>query len=115
MSYIDAMVAAVPTATKDAYLKHVQQGAEVYLEYGALEVVETWGDDVPKGEETDFLRAVKAKEDETVVLRWIVWKDRAARDAAWAKLVEDPRIHNPEMPFDRKRVIYGGFSSLLGR
>ncbi|HLT30347.1 MAG TPA: DUF1428 domain-containing protein [Myxococcaceae bacterium] len=115
MSYIDAMVSAVPTANKDAYLKHVQRSAEVFKEYGALAVVEAWGDDVPKGKETDFLRAVKAQDDETVVLSWIIWKDRATRDVAWEKMMDEPRFKDVELPFDGKRLIYGGFNGILER
>jgi uncharacterized protein YbaA (DUF1428 family) len=76
---------------------------------GALRVVEGWGDDVPKGEVTDFHRAVQAKDDETVVFSWIEWPDKSTRDAAMAKMRENPRMTGEPMPFDGKRMIFGGF------
>jgi uncharacterized protein YbaA (DUF1428 family) len=113
MSYIDGMVAAVPTANRAVYLSHVSQVAKIFKEYGATRYVESWGDDVPTGKVTDFRRAVQAKEDETVVFAWISWPDKAARDAAWAKIMKDERMNNQQMPFDGKRMIYGGFEGLL--
>jgi len=109
MSYVDGFVAAVPTANKDAYLRHAAIAAEVFKENGAAQLAECWGDDVPHGKLTDFHRAVQAKEDETVVFAWIVWPSRAARDAGHAKVMADPRLQGEEMPFDGKRMIFGGF------
>jgi uncharacterized protein YbaA (DUF1428 family) len=108
------MVAAVPTARKDEYAEHVRVSAALFKEFGASECVDTWGDNVPEGKVTDFRRAVQAKPDETIVLSWITWPDKAARDAAWEKLMQDPRMAKMEMPFDGKRMIYGGFESLNG-
>ena len=115
MNYIDGFVAAVPTANRDSYLRHAQAAAAVFKENGALSVVECWGDDVPEGKLTSFPMAVQRKPDETVVFSWIAWPSRAARDAGMKKSMEDPRLQpgtNP-MPFDGKRLIYGGFEVLL--
>lgn len=115
MSYIDGFIAAVPTANREAYKKHAAQAAALFKEKGALKVVECWGDDVPEGKVTSFTMAVQRKEDETVVFSWITWPSRQARDEAWKVLMEDPRMRheaNP-MPFDGKRLIYGGFETIL--
>ena len=113
MSYIDGMIAAVPTAKKDAYLEHARAAAAVFKEHGASKYVETWGDDIPDGKITDFRRAVLATADETVVFSWITWPDKAARDAGWTKVMQDSRMVGMEMPFDGKRLIYGGFQPIL--
>ena len=115
MSYIDGFVCAVPTANKEKYLAHAKLAASVFKELGALQVVECWGDDVPEGKLTSFPIAVQRKEDETVVFSWITWPSRAVRDQAWEKAMQDPRI-SPEanpMPFDGKRLIYGGFEMIV--
>lgn len=115
MAYIDGFVAAVPTANKDKYLNHVKYCAAIFKEHGAIKLVEAWGDDVPDGKITSFPLAVKKQEDETVVLSWLVWPDKAARDAGMAKIFADPRMkpdQNP-MPFDGSRLIYGGFEILM--
>jgi uncharacterized protein YbaA (DUF1428 family) len=115
MTYIDGIVAAVPTANRKQYLEHARKGAEVFKEHGALKVVDAWGDDVPEGQVTSFPLAVKRKNDETVVFSWIVWPSRRARDAGMKKAMEDPRMKpdvNP-MPFDGKRMIFGGFEPLV--
>jgi len=111
MSYADAFVVAVPTANKEQYLEHAKISAKVFKDHGALKVVDAWGDDVPDGDVTSFPLAVKAKEDETVVFSWAIWESKEARDAGWQAVMEDPRM-SPEqapMPFDGKRLIYGGF------
>ena len=113
MSYIDGVIAAVPTAKKDAYLAHARAAAAIFKEYGALNCVETWGDDIPDGKVTDFRRAVQATADETIVFSWITWPDKAARDAGWAKTMQDERMTKLEMPFDGKRMIFGGFEVVL--
>lgn len=115
MSYIDGFVLAVPTANKDKFISHARTGDSVFIEYGALRVLECWGDDVPHGKATDFYGAVKARDDETVVFSWIEWPDKATRDAGMEKMMADPRM-DPEknpMPFDGKRLIYGGFSPIV--
>lgn len=115
MAYVDGFVAAVPTANKQKYLQHATEAAAVFKEYGALEVVECWGDDVPEGETTSFTLAVKREEDETAVFAWISWPSKTARDEAWARIMADPRMapDRAPMPFDGKRMIYGGFARIL--
>ena len=115
MSYVDGFIAAVPTANREAFRKHAADAAVVFKELGALHVVECWGDDVPDGKVTSFPMAVKKKEDETVVFSWIVWPSRQARDEGMKKIMADPRMQpeaNP-MPFDGKRLVFGGFEVLV--
>jgi uncharacterized protein YbaA (DUF1428 family) len=115
MTYVDGFVAAVPTANRQQFIDHATETNPVFLEFGASRIVESWGDDVPDGELTDFRRAVQATGDETVVFSWIEWPDKATRDAGLAKLMSDPRMQpesNP-MPFDGKRMIFGGFAPVV--
>jgi len=115
MNYVDGFVAAVPTANRDKFLRHAQDAAVVFKEHGALQVVECWGNDVPEGKLTSFPMAVQRKEDETVIFSWITWPSKAVRDEGMAKVMADPRMQpdkNP-MPFDGKRVIYGGFEVIV--
>lgn len=109
MNYFDGFVLAVPRDGQQAFIDHARQIDAVFLEMGALRVIEGWGDDVPTGTLTDFARAVQAKEDEVVAFSWIEWPDKATRDAAFAKLRDDPRMMAIPMPFDGKRMIFGGF------
>ena len=113
MTYIDGTVCAVPKDGKEAYLAFAREVGALFREHGATAVVENWGDDVPAGKTTDFLRAVQAGDDEVVVLSWIVWPDKAVRDAGWEKIMADPRMQNAKMPYDGKRMIYGGFQQIL--
>ncbi len=115
MSYIEGFVAAVPTANKDAYIRHAAEACPLFREFGATRVTENWGDDVPEGKITDFRRAVKAKEGESVVFAWFEYPDRAARDAANGKMMNDPRMKDAgsTMPFDGRRMIFGGFEAFL--
>ena len=115
MSYVDGFVAAVPNANREAYRKHAELSAVIFKEHGATRCVECWGDDVPDGKLTSFPMAVKRGEDETVVFSWVLWPSKDARDAGWAKVMADPRMGdeaNP-MPFDGKRLIYGGFELIV--
>ncbi len=112
MNYVDGCVIAVPMANRDAYLKHATIAATVFKEHGALAVVDCWGDDVPEGKVTSFPMAVQRKDDETVVFSWITWPSRAVRDAGMKKVMDDPRLANVAMPFDGKRMIYGGFEMI---
>jgi uncharacterized protein YbaA (DUF1428 family) len=115
MSYVDGFVAAVPTANRERYRKHAEAAAVVFKEHGALSVVECWGDDVPDGKVTSFPLAVKRADDETVVFSGIVWPSRRVRDDGMKKVMDDPRLQpevNP-MPFDGRRLIYGGFEVLV--
>ena len=113
MNYVDGFVAAVPTANRDAYLKHAQLAAAIFKECGALSTVECWGDDVPEGKLTSFPIAVQRKDDETVVFSWVTWPSRSVRDAGWKKVMDDVRMKDSDMPFDGKRLIYGGFEMIL--
>ncbi|MDO8883180.1 DUF1428 domain-containing protein [Pseudotabrizicola sp.] len=116
MSYVDGFVAAVPSANKAAYVIHAQKAAAWFKEYGALSIVECWGDDLPEGKVNSFHTAVLRKEDETVVFSWVTWPDKATRDVGWQALMTDPRMQpdaNP-MPFDGSRLIYGGFEMIVG-
>jgi uncharacterized protein YbaA (DUF1428 family) len=110
MPYIDGFVIAAPTADKEKFVDHARRLDALFLEHGATRVVECWGDDVPDGKLTDFRRAVQAKADETVVFSWIEWPDKKTRDAGMARTRTDPRmVSDPPMPFDGKRMIFGGF------
>lgn len=113
MKYIDGFVAAVPSHKQKEYLEHARLAAVVFKEFGALNVVETWGDDVPDGKLTSFPMAVQRKPDETVVFSWITWPSRAKRDEGMKKFMEDPRVKDMKMPFDGQRMIYGGFEVIL--
>jgi len=115
MAYIDGFVAAVPAASKDAYRKHAAEAAPLFKEFGATRMVENWGDEVPDGKVTDFKGAVKAEPGEVVVFSWMEYPSKAARDAASQKIMNDPRMKEigAKMPFDGKRMIYGGFDVLL--
>ncbi|WP_273859096.1 DUF1428 domain-containing protein [Photobacterium sp. GSS17] len=112
--YIDGFVAAVPTANKAAYTAYARQAVALFKKHGAIRLVECWGDDVPPGEITSFPLAVQCQDDETVVFSWIVWPSKAVRDAGMAKVMADPDIQAMDpMPFDGKRLIYGGFEIIV--
>jgi uncharacterized protein YbaA (DUF1428 family) len=115
MAYVDGFVLAVPTANKESYRKHAADFAPLFREFGATRVVECWGDDVPDGKLTDFRRAVQAQADETIVFSWIEFPSKEIRDAAHARMMADPRMKamSENMPFDGKRMIFGGFTPLL--
>jgi uncharacterized protein YbaA (DUF1428 family) len=114
MAYVDGFVAAVPTTNREIYKKHAVAAAVVFKEHGALKLVECWGDDVPEGKLTSFPMAVKRKDDETVIFSWIIWPSRDVRNEAMKKVMADPRLkpHVNPMPFDGKRLIYGGFEMI---
>ena len=113
MAYIDGFVAAVPVANKQAYIEHAREAGELFKEWGATRIVESWADDVPAGEQTAFMKAVQAKPDEVVVFSWVEYPDKATRDAAGQKMMSDPRMQAMKMPFDGARLIYGGFETLF--
>ena len=115
MSYVSGFVAAVPTANRSAYVEHAAIALEFFKEHGALSVMEAWGVDVPDGETTSFPMAVRAREDETVVLSWIVWPSREVADRAMRGMGDDPRFagDGKPMPFDGRRLIWGGFEPVL--
>jgi uncharacterized protein YbaA (DUF1428 family) len=115
MRYIDGFVIPVPLAKKDAYRAFAAKTAPIFKEHGALRIVECWADDVPHGQQTDFYRAVQAREDETLVFSWIEWPSKEVRDAGNAKAMADPRmaIDLADLPLDGKRMVLGGFTTLL--
>ncbi|MFI5034374.1 MAG: DUF1428 domain-containing protein [Reyranellales bacterium] len=114
--YVDATLMPVPVANKAAFRDWAVQMAELFREYGATRVLDGWGDDVPDGKVTDFKRAVKAKDGETVVYGWVEWTSKTVRDAAWGKMMADPRMQPDKSKpplFDGQRMIYGGFTPIL--
>ncbi len=115
MRYIEGFVVAVPVNNKEAYRELAAKIVPLFKEFGALRVVECWADDVPDGEYTDFRQAVQAKDDEEVVFSWIEYPSKTVRDAANEKMRVDPRMQalGGDMPFDGRRMIYGGFAPLL--
>ncbi|EEW25516.1 DUF1428 domain-containing protein [Rhodobacter ferrooxidans] len=114
MAYVDGFVASVPDDKKQVYIDHAAFVAKVFHDHGALQVVENWGDDVPEGKLTSFPMAVQRQPGETVVFSWVVWPSREARVAGWAAMDKDDRMAAMnEMPFDGKRMIYGGFTQVL--
>lgn len=119
MSDIEGSVLAVPTANREAFITHAKSADSAFLECGATRVLECWGEDVRDGKLTDFRRAVQATPEETVVFSWIEWPDKATRNTAVERMQSimgsDPRF-DPEMnpmPFDGKRMIYGGFQPVV--
>lgn len=121
MTFVDGFVIAVPTAHREAFIAHARAFDEMLIREGALRVVECWGADVKPGKQTDFLRAVEARDDETVCFSWVEWPDRATRDASHAHVTEkmekgelgDLMGDVPDMPFDGARLVFGGFEAVL--
>ncbi len=111
--YVDGMVTPVPEGNKQAYVDLAQKTTRKFRELGAVRVVEAWGDDVPDGKVTDYRRAVKAEAGETVVYSFIQWPDKATRDQAWKTMMDDPDMSASDMPFDGKRMFWGGFEPIL--
>jgi uncharacterized protein YbaA (DUF1428 family) len=118
MRYVDGFVVPVPKKSLPAYRRMAKTAGKVWRDHGALEFREYVAEDVKVGKWTSFPRSVKLKPGETVVLSWIVYKSRAHRDRVNAKVMKDPRLAkmmDPKaMPFDGKRMIYGGFEMLVG-
>ena len=116
--YIAGLVIPVPGDKKEAYRRWAENGAQIFRDYGCLEIVESWEDNVPDGKRTDFRRAVDAKAGEKIVFTWQVWPDKASFDAAEAKMHEDGRLEvSGEIPFDARRLIIGCFEPIhvMGR
>ncbi|ANG63851.1 RNA signal recognition particle [Marinobacterium aestuarii] len=115
MNYVDGDVIAVPRENKEKYIELARNVAAVFKKHGALNLVECWGDDVPEGKVTSFPMAVQCKENEVVVFAWITWPSKAVRDTGMADAMADPLFANQEdpMPFDGKRMIFGGFQMIV--
>ena len=115
-TYIDGYVMVVPQANKAAFIAHVQQSIPIYKEYGALRVFDAWADDLPgAGRINSYGHAMQLEAGENIVFSWIEWPTKALRDAAWPLILRDPRMHpdvNP-MPFDVKRMLRGGFETIV--
>jgi uncharacterized protein YbaA (DUF1428 family) len=112
MSYIDGFLMPIPAANREKYIEISKWYTDYVTKLGALEVREWWGSDVPDGKVTSFPMAVKLEPGEVVVFSWVLWPDKATRDAANEKMMNDPDMANTPMPFDGKRMIYGGFEPL---
>ncbi len=116
MAYVDGFVIPVPNKSLAAYKKMARLGAKVWMEHGALSYVECVGDDVPIGKLTSFPRSVKLKKTETVIFAFITYKSRKDRDRVNKLAMNDPRFARYDwknMPFDAKRMIYGGFKTIV--
>ncbi len=116
MHYVDGFVVPVPRASLEAYREIAQRAGEIWMEYGALQYWECVGDDVQPGKVTSFPQSVQLKDDEVVVFAWIVYPSRAERDRINELVMKDPRLADmkPEdMPFDGKRMFWGGFTGLV--
>ena len=113
MPYVDGFVLPLPKDKIAEYADFTRKTGEIWMEHGALSYVECIGDDVPPGKLTSFPLAVQATDDELVVFSWITYASREARDAVNAKVMGDPRLKDWKMPFDGKRLIYGGFTTLI--
>jgi uncharacterized protein YbaA (DUF1428 family) len=113
-TYTDGFVVPVPTSKRDAYRELASSMAKVFRQHGANRVVESIADDVPRGEVTDFYRAVKAEDGETIVFSFIEWPDKGIRDNAWAAIMADESLKpQGEMPFEGKRMFWGGFDVIV--
>ena len=115
MTYFEGFVAAVPEANKETYRQHATDAAPIFRDFGVTRHVEAWDSDLPEGKVTDFRMAVNAKPDEKVVFAWFEYPDKATRDSANEKMRSDPRMEDmgKSMPFDGKRMIYGGFEAIV--
>ena len=113
MAYYDGFVIPVPTADKAKFVEHAERMDKMFLEFGARQVVEAWGEKIEPGKVTDFRRAVDAKDDESIAFSWVEWPDKATRDAAFKKMEADEAMMNEPMPFDGKRMIFGGFTPIV--
>lgn len=113
--YVDGFILPVPEGNREAYREMAQKASAVFLEYGAVRVVEAWGDDVPEGKVTDYRRSVNQAEGENVVYSWIEWPDKATRVAGWEKVMADERMKpdHGNMPFDGQRMFWGGFEVIV--
>lgn len=113
--YVDGFIAPVPNAKREEYIAMAEKAAAVFMDHGAVRDLEAWGVDVPYGEVTSFPRSVEAEDGESVVFSFVEWPDEQARNQGWAKLMEDERMKDMQMPFDGKRMFYGGFTPIVAK
>ena len=113
MAYITGFLTPVKTENKDRYIESACTSWPMFKGYGATAQIENWGVDVPDGKVTSFPMAVKLEDGEAVVFSWLVWPDKKTADDAWAKMQEDPAMANMDMPFDGKRMMWGGFETIF--
>lgn len=113
MTYIDGFVIPVRTTDKETYRAHEAKWWPHFHKAGALQLVVCWGDDVPPGKQTDFFRAVAATKEETVVLARMTWPHKSTRDACYKAMMAMDPAEFTDMPFDGKRMIFGGFAPIL--
>jgi uncharacterized protein YbaA (DUF1428 family) len=112
--YVDGYLLPVPEGKKEEYRALAQKAAGKFKGYGAVRVVEAWGDDVPAGKVTDYQRAVKAEDGEGIIYSYVEWPDKETRDAGWQKMMSDPDMQpDGDMPFDAKRMFWGGFRPII--
>jgi uncharacterized protein YbaA (DUF1428 family) len=113
--YVQGFLLAVPEEKKEDYRAMAEKASEMFADYGAIEMMEAWEDDVADGKVTDFRMATKAQDGEKIVFSWIIWPDRATCDAAAKKMQADPEAAEKfgEMPFDGKRMMWGGFDPIF--
>jgi uncharacterized protein YbaA (DUF1428 family) len=111
MGYVDGFLVPVPVGNKETYREMATKAAAKFKQYGAVRIVEAWGDDVPDGKVTDYKGAVQSTPEDKVVYSWIEWPSKEARDEGWKKMMAEP--HPESMPFDGKRMIWGGFSPIV--
>ena len=112
-AFVDGIVVPVPEGKREEYRSLAERNAKVFTEFGATRVIETLGNDIPHGKVTDFYRAVKAEEGETVAFSFIEWPDKAARDEAWGKIMQDQRMQPGSGIIDGKRMFWGGFDVII--
>lgn len=114
MTYVDGYLCPIKPGRKEDYIAVARQAAPLFLEFGALRVVETWNDDVKPGKTNDMRTAVMAEDGEDVVFSWVEWPDKATRDAGWQKMMSDERMKMPDdNPMAGARMIYGGYSVMI--
>jgi len=113
MTYVSGFVTPVEEKRRDEYVASAEKAWPLFREYGAIGHVEAWGDNVPAGERTDFRRAVDLQDGEVVVLAWVMWPDKATSDRCEASMQTDERWQQMDMPFDGKRMIFGGFETVF--
>ena len=113
MTYATGFLTPVKSEDKDRYIASAAKSWPLFKKYGAIKHVETWGTDVPAGKLTSFPMAVKLEPGEVVVFSWLIWPDKATADACWGQMENDPDFADMDMPFDGKRMMWGGFDVIF--